>query len=161
MGDKKANVLKPGVDLGCGAGEQQNHTGHEYQYRQNRSGQARGHAQALPGMNQALSFVHQQQQAGNQQRQNHIDHAIQQQGGGQRRGTELVGKGGQQDGFKDPDTAGYVAEYAGSQCQQINQHEGAKRRCFGQQQIQHGGRSGDVQCSDHQLQEGQARARQA
>jgi hypothetical protein len=90
-----------------------------------------------------------------------VDQAIQQQGGGQWRGAELVGEGGQQDRFEDPDTTRYMAEHASGQGQQVHQQEGAERRGFRQQQIQHGGGGGDVQRGDDQLQEGQAPARQA
>jgi len=161
VGDQEADVFKARVNLGCGAGKQQDHARHEYQHGQHRSGQTGGYPQALPGLDQALGFVHQQHQAGNQQRQNHIDHAIQQQGGGQWRGPELVGEGGQQYCLEHPDTAGYMAEHAGRQGQQVNQHKCAKGRCFRQQQVQHGGGGCDVQRGNDQLQQGQARAGQA
>jgi hypothetical protein len=60
-----------------------------------------------------------------------VDQAIQQQGGGQWRGTEGVGEGGQQDRFEDPDTTRYMAEHASGQGQQVHQQEGAERRASG------------------------------
>ncbi|MNC50529.1 hypothetical protein D3C75_997740 [compost metagenome] len=110
---------------------------------------------------QASGFIGQQQHAGQQQWQYHIDQPVQQQGCRQRCGTELVGKGRQQDRFEHPDAARYVAEHARSQGQQVHQHERAERRGFGQQQVEHGGSRRHIQRGNQQLQGRQACIRQA
>ena len=86
----------------------------------------------MAGLDQALRFIDQQHQAGNQQRQYHVDHAIQQQRRGQWGGAERVGKRGQQNRFEHPDPAGDMAEHACGQGQQIDQQEGTERRSFWQ-----------------------------
>ncbi|MNE14490.1 hypothetical protein D3C80_1073710 [compost metagenome] len=158
---QETHVLQAGVDLGRGPGEQQHHPGQEHQDRQDRRGQPGSGLECLLREQQAPGLVGQQQHAGQQQRQHHVDQPIQQQGRCQRRGAELVGKSRQQDRFEYPDAARYVAEHTCGQGQQVHQHKGTERRCFGQQQIQHGGGSGNIQCGDQQLQGGQACARQA
>ncbi|MCY1417076.1 hypothetical protein D9M71_325960 [compost metagenome] len=59
MGDQKADVFQAGVDFRGGAGEQQDHTRQKHQHCQNRRRQARGRAQCLAGLEQALTFVDQ------------------------------------------------------------------------------------------------------
>ena len=113
------------------------------------------------GLEQALGLVDQQEYTSDQQWQHHVDHAVQQQGSSQGRGTEFVGKGRQQDRFEYAHAARHMAEHTGGQGQQVHQQERAEGRRFGQQQIQHGSGCGDVQCGDDQLQESQASARQA
>lgn len=106
-------------------------------------------------------FVRQQQHAGQQQRHHYVDQPVQQQCGSQRRRTQLVGKGRQQNRLEHPDPARYMAEHTCRQGQQIHQHERAERGRFGQQQVQHGSGSCHIQCSDQQLQGSQAGIRQA
>ncbi|MNP36990.1 hypothetical protein D3C76_1304140 [compost metagenome] len=154
-------MLQARVDLGCGAGKQQYHARQEHQNRQNRRGQPGSCLDGLLREQQAPGFVGQQQHAGQQQRQHHVDQSIQQQGRRQWRRAKLVGKGGQQDRFEHPDTARHVAEHTCGQGQQVHQDKGSERRCFGQQQIQHGGGSCNIQCGDQQLQGGQACTGQA
>ena len=161
MRNQKADVFQACVDFRGHTGEQQHHAGQKYQHRQNRRGQTGRYAQGLTRLKQALTFVDQQEYAGHQQRQHHIDQAIEQQRGSEWRGAECVGEGGQQNRFEHPDPAGNMAEHTGGQGQQVHQQECAKGRCFRQQQIEHGRRGGDVQGSDDQLQERQATARQA
>jgi len=80
-----------------------------------------------------LRLVDQQEHARDQERQHHIDHAIQQQGSGQWCGAELVCKCGEQDRFEHPDSARYVAEHASGEGQQVNQQEWTEGRRFWQQ----------------------------
>ncbi|MCY1225577.1 hypothetical protein D9M72_377760 [compost metagenome] len=145
MGDQKTDVFQARIDFRSDAGEQQDNTGQEHQHRQYRSRQTRGSAQRLACLEQALAFVDQQQQAGHQQGQDHVDQAIEQQGGRQWRSTQGVGKGRQQDRLEHPDTARHVAEHTGSQGQQVHQKERTKGRRFRQQQIQHRCGGGNVQ----------------
>ncbi|MNF64095.1 hypothetical protein D3C84_458180 [compost metagenome] len=156
MGDQKTDVFQARIDFRGDAGEQQDNTGQEHQHRQYRSRQTRGSAQRLACLEQALAFVDQQQQAGHQQGQDHVDQAIEQQGGRQWRSTQGVGKRRQQNGFEHPDTARHMAEHAGGQGQQVNQKERTEGWRFRQQQIEHGRGGRYVQGGDDQLQEGQA-----
>ncbi|MNF96200.1 hypothetical protein D3C84_789820 [compost metagenome] len=112
-------------------------------------------------MKQTLAFIDQQQQARDQQRQHHVDQAIEQQRGGQRRGTKFVGEGGQQNGFEYADATGNMAEHTSGQRQQVHQQECTEGRSFRQQQIQHGRGGGYVEGGNDQLQERQATARKA
>ncbi len=154
-------MFQAGIDFRGGAGEQQDNTGQEHQHRQYRSRQARGRAQRLACLEQALAFVDQQQQAGHQQGQDHIDQTIEQQGSRQWRSAQGVGKGRQQNGLEHPDAARHMAEHARGQGQQVHQKESTEGRCFRQQQIEHRGSGGDVQGGDDQLQECQATPGQA
>ncbi|MNI20564.1 hypothetical protein D3C73_740520 [compost metagenome] len=86
MRDQKADVFQTCIDLGRRTRKQQHHAGQEHQHRQNRRGQTRRGAHGL-GLKQALTFVDQQEYAGHQQRQHHVDQAIQQQRRGQWCGT--------------------------------------------------------------------------
>ncbi|MNP42801.1 hypothetical protein D3C76_1365900 [compost metagenome] len=108
-----------------------------------------------------MAFIDQQQQAGHQHRQHHVDQAIEQQGGGQWRGAQLVGECCQQDRFEHPDATRHMAEHASGQRQQVDQQECAKGRRFGQQQIKNGCGGSHIERGDDQLQEGQATSGQA
>ncbi|MCY1423407.1 hypothetical protein D9M71_391180 [compost metagenome] len=159
--DEEAEFLQAGIDGRRGAGEQQHDAGNEHQQRQHRRRHPRGDAQRLLRDQCPADLDHQQQQAGDDQRQHHVDQPVQQQRGGQRRGADLPGEGRQQHRLEHPDAARHVAEHAGGQGDQVDQQEGAERRCLGQQQVEHAGGDGHVQRGDRQLQQRQAQARQA
>ncbi len=161
MWNEEAEVLQAGVDRRRGAGKQQHDTGEEDQDRQDRCGETRGDADRLARHPQPARFEEQQQQAGQQQRQYHINQAVQEQGRGQRRGAQLAGERGQQHRLEHPDSARYVAEYAGGQGEQVDQQERREGWGFRQQQIKDGSGGGDVEGGDQQLQQRQAQARQA
>ncbi|MNM70992.1 hypothetical protein D3C76_692140 [compost metagenome] len=121
-------MLQAGVDLWGSAREKQYHTGKKHQDRQDRRGQPRSGANGLLREQQAARFIGQQQNAGQQQRHDHVDQSVQQQGSGQGRGPELVGKGGQQDRLEHADTTGDMAEHACGKRQQVDQDERGKGR---------------------------------
>lgn len=153
MWNEEAEVLQAGVDRRRGAGKQQHDTGEEDQDRQDRCGETRGDADRLARHPQPARFEEQQQQAGQQQRQHHVDQAVQEQGRGQRRGAQLAGERGQQHRLEHPDSARYVAEYAGGQGEQVDQQERREGWGFRQQQIKDGSGGGDVEGGDQQLQQ--------
>ncbi|MNM99942.1 hypothetical protein D3C81_1125200 [compost metagenome] len=158
---QEAEFFQTGIHGRRGAGEQQDDAGDEHEQRQHRPCQTGGDPQRLAGRQRAAGLQHQQQQAGDDQRQHHVDQPVEQQGGGQRRGTQLIGERCQQHRFEHPDTAGNVAEYASGEGDQVDQQEGAEGRRFGQQQIKHGRGCRHVQCGDQQLQQRQAQSGQA
>ncbi|OMP13015.1 hypothetical protein COLO4_02429 [Corchorus olitorius] len=126
--DQEAQVLETGIDFRGGTREQQHHAGKEYQHGEHWRSQARGDLDRLLRKEEAARFAGQQDHAGHQHRQHHVDEAIQQQRGGQRRSAQLVGKGGQQDRFEYTDAARYMAEDACRQGQEVDQQEGAESR---------------------------------
>lgn len=153
MWNEETEVLQAGVDRRCGAGKQQHDTGEEDQDRQDRCGETRGDANRLARHPQPARFEEQQQKAGQQQWQHHINQAVQEQGCGQRRGAQLAGERGQQHRLEHPDSARYVAEYAGGQGEQVDQQERREGWGFRQQQIKDGSGGGDVEGGDQQLQQ--------